>query len=558
MLAVLVVIHEFGHFLFAKVFGVGVPVFSVGMGPRVLGIERGGTDYRISALPLGGYVRMAGADPFGEENWEEEDIPPEENFLNKPVWQRLVVMIAGPVANLILPLVLFSGVLMLGERRHDAVIGTVFADTPAADLGIVDDMRVLAVDDEPTDIWDDVEDALVARHQAGASLLLESPDGSRRTARVPADAIVLDEDGLLDLGPLGLSPRRLSSRVGVEVGSPLAQAGLKTGDAVVGVDGTDLRAYNDLIAALTAPGAHKLRVDRVVVSGDEQKIDELTLTLPAGPHDWRPAADDPLVHPLGITPGMLVVGGISKDSPAAAAGLHKDDRIYAVDGKVMLSWSHLTAAIGSSVDEAVEGAEAKPVSVTVVREGERVTVQLTPRIERFLESGTPYFRPIIGIFQLSQATVPGPVIEKYFGPGEALEEGAELYALLLRETLEALGNLLTGAVKPAESLGGPIQIFRMAGMGAEAGLPTFLRLMGQISISLGVLNLLPVPVLDGGQILFYAVEGIRGRPLSVAFREKAQMVGVLALVALMLMVFVIDIGRAINGDQPGTQLEETE
>ncbi|MBW1879720.1 MAG: site-2 protease family protein, partial [Deltaproteobacteria bacterium] len=127
MLSVLVIIHEFGHFVVARLFRVGVPVFSVGMGPRVGGFRWKGTDYRLSALPIGGYVQLAGADPFGEED-PDAYVDPAEDFMQKPVWQRFLVMLAGPAANLALPLLILSAILMAGEQRPDTVIGMVLPD----------------------------------------------------------------------------------------------------------------------------------------------------------------------------------------------------------------------------------------------------------------------------------------------------------------------------------------------------------------------------------------------------------------------------------------------
>ena len=146
-IGILVVLHEFGHFLFAKLFGVGVPVFSVGMGPRLFGFHFRGTDYRISALPLGGYVRMSGADPFGEED-PDEVVAPEEDFMRKPIWQRLLIMFAGPLFNLAFPFVVFTIVLMLGEPRSVSEIGLVLEDTPAFDAGLREGDHVVAVDGE--------------------------------------------------------------------------------------------------------------------------------------------------------------------------------------------------------------------------------------------------------------------------------------------------------------------------------------------------------------------------------------------------------------------------
>ncbi|HMV69512.1 MAG TPA: site-2 protease family protein [Myxococcota bacterium] len=168
MIGLLVVVHEAGHFLFARLFGVGVPIFSVGVGPRLFGVIWRGTDYRLSMLPLGGYVLMSGADPFGEEDTEHV-VPPEQDFMRKPVWQRLIIMAAGPGVNLLLPFVLFTFLYMAGKPDVGPVVGAVFPGSAAAEVGLRPGDRVTAVDGDPIEIWHDVDDALARRLAGGAA-----------------------------------------------------------------------------------------------------------------------------------------------------------------------------------------------------------------------------------------------------------------------------------------------------------------------------------------------------------------------------------------------------
>lgn len=557
MVCVLVVVHEAGHFLVAKLFGIGTPVFSIGMGPRLFGFTWRGTDYRVSALPVGGYVRMAGADPFGEED-PDTAVPPDEDFMRKPVWQRLLVMFAGPAANLILPFVIFTAVLMLGEPQPDASVGTVLPHTPAAEAGFREGDVVRAVGQREIEVWPDFVRALGDVAEGSNSLPAGDPrstpvsepripvvverGGERLTLSLPA-ALARTVDGFVDTDKLGLWSGRLSSRVGVaDPGSPAGQAGLRTGDGILAVDGQEIGTWNDLNRALTGDGPHELRYARVI----DGKVETFATTLSPDP-SWAPRPDDPVPNPWGFTPVMLHVGAVVPDMPAAEAGLKADDRIYRVDGQPVAAWSQLIDLVGATVEEAGPDAQPRALTVELLRGGELVSVQFVPKVRREIYRGEPRYRPLMGIQQYPDAFRRSPQVKKYYGLFEAVPRATEEGLLVLKGTVGVLGNLLTGELKPKESIGGPIEIFRAAGEGAKEGIFTFARLMGTISFSLGIINLLPVPVLDGGQIVFYTIEGIRGRPLSLELRERVQMVGVLALVAVMLMVTVMDVSRWLGG-----------
>jgi regulator of sigma E protease len=187
------------------------------------------------------------------------------------------------------------------------------------------------------------------------------------------------------------------------------------------------------------------------------------------------------------------------------------------------------------------------VALQVIRAGEMVELTLQPEMVREVRGTEPRYRPIIGIFQYDDSFIAGREVRKYFGITEAVPIAVAETAMVFGHTVKVLSNLVTRKLQVKESVGGPVAIFTAAGQSAEDGLFAFAELMGMISFSLGFINLLPVPVLDGGHIIFYTVEAIRGRPLSLEFRERVQMVGVLGLVALMLMVTAYDISRTFGG-----------
>ena len=539
MIAVLVIAHEFGHFLAAKLFNIGVPVFSVGIGPRLFGLNFRGTDYRLSLLPVGGYVRMAGADPFGEED-VDAFVDPDIDFMKKPVWQRLVVMVAGPGFNLGLPFAVFTALLMLGEPQADVVVGTVMPSSPGEQAGFQVDDRVVAVAGQEVEVWSEFIIELDKN-----SLEPEIPidilrDGQPMQLTLGPGAVQYAPDGLVDMEEVGIWSSRLSTRIGVDdPTSPAWHAGLRTGDAIVAINGQEVETLAQLQAGLL--GATTAEITYLRIDGGE--LVEATTTVKEA--DWQPRHGDGLVDSFGLLPSVLFVGSVHEESPAEALGVLADDRVYSVDGKPVRAWSDLLRYVAAAVPE--EGAEPKPLSLVLIREGQRLAMEVTPEVKREVVRGQVRYRPILGIGIYPDAFVSGPIVKKYYSLVEAVPQATTEGMAVFKNTISVLGNLFTGKLKPKESIGGPIEIFRLAGAAASRGMFDYARLIGIISFSLGILNLLPVPVLDGGQIFFYAIEGIRGRPLSLELREKVQMIGVVALVAVMLLVSVMDVSRWLGG-----------
>ena len=547
MIAILVFIHEFGHFIVAKACGVHVKVFSIGFGRRVVGFDYGGTEYRLSLLPFGGYVQMAGADPFGTGEEDDDELDdPERAFLRRPVWQRLLVVSAGPAFNLVLPLVLFTVLLMAGEPQPSNQLGTVERDGLAAEAGIEAGDQVTALNGASTSSWNALAKGLRALEPGPHQLQIER-DGTSRSYTVD----------IREEGPgLGVSHLRPAATLGVDdPSSPAGQAGLKTGDVVVSVDGRDVADWLDLSGALEAAG------DNAEVSLESGQ----TVTM-ARSSSWRPA-DPGLVEDVparwGLTPTTIFVGDVgetvSKDatdllagcrpevtrpeSPAFKAGLRAGDRFLRLDGKLVRTWSAVIEGVRATMDGDGESATARAMNVEVVRGGEVIALTLSPTVIRDTNAlGRYYFRPILGVTRMG-ALVDGPSIRVYYSFGAAVNRAWDETTRLSGYVIEQVGKLVTGAAAVQKSLGGPVEMVRQASSAAEQGIFVWARLMGMLSISLGIINLLPVPVLDGGQFLFYAVEGLRGRPLSLAVREKAQQIGVLFLVLLMMSVLFFDIRR---------------
>ena len=547
LISMLIFIHELGHFLFAKAFGVGVKSFSIGFGRRLVGFVHNGTDYKLCVLPFGGYVLMEGNDPFldDEEMLEEKDS--ESSHLAKPIWQRLLIVAAGPLFNLLLPVVLFTGLYMTGEPRPAPVVGQVIHQSLAEEAGIQVDDRILSINGQELTFWMELYPALDGLSSSDSVVLETERNGVARTVELSAP----DRKGFeWSTWDIGMDDQRPSTLIGVDdPNSPAAQAGLKLGDRIAAINGQEVADFSAIMAALGSATEPPV----LTVARREGPV-EITLPVSTDYAGWVTTAGDeidwvdPLANPWGIYPSMVFIERILDDSAAQEAGLPAGARIVAIDDVGIGSWSEITGRISEKQIGEGSEASARPVDVWIAHAGKLEALSLTPRITKDTDLlGRYRYRAMIGVGGAGE-WVAGPMSRKYYGFGESVSMAYADTKMMVALTVGQIGKLVSGKAAPSKSLGGPVQIFRDAGAAAKQGAHTWWRLMAVLSISLAIVNFLPVPVLDGGQFLFFLVEGIRGRPVSLMFRERAQQVGVLFLVALMMMVLVFDIGRLFGAN----------
>ena len=417
VLGIVVFVHELGHFLAARRVGVRVITFSLGFGPKLFSFKRGDTEYAVSAIPLGGYVKMAGEQPDDERSGASDE------FLAKSKWQRFQVLIAGPLMNVLLAIVVLAGVLYQGADvplYEDAVpvVGRVASDSPAAQAGIQVGDRIVSIDGHETPTWDDVFIYIVPKANREVSVMLDR-GGRMVEARLTPDAV-----SKYEIGEIGVLP-----------------------------------------------------------------VTRLQLNI--------------------ISPG----------GPAARAGLRLRDVLLSVDGNTEVEPASLTKYINA--------ASGRAIAFTILRDGREQTVHVTPE-------GTP---GLIGIGW-------SPYETRIVQPGffEAIGMSVERNWTGTKRIVTTLAGLFTRET-PVRQLMGPVAIGEMSGTMAQLGWLALFNFMAMISLNLGLINLMPIPVLDGGHIAILGLEGLARRDFSIKVKEKVLMAGFALILMLMVTVIYNDLTR---------------
>ena len=416
----LIFVHEFGHYIVAKRLGVRVLTFSLGFGPKLLNIRRGDTDYCISAIPLGGYVKMAGENPDDSRTGNPDE------FLSKTKWQRFQILIAGPTMNLLLAVVVMAIVLMQG-------------------------VEVPVYEDQPPDV-----------------------------------AAVLPD-------------------------SPASKVGIRPGDRILKVAGEDVATWTAFNMSI---GTRANRDVSLLVQREGQTIAMTVRPRPETRYE---------IGSIGVLPDARpFIRAVNPGDPADRAGLKVDDEILSVDGVRVLLPSQLSEAISSKAD--------REVDLVVRRNGQELKIVVTPE-----KRGD---RGLIGV-AIGQAT-------RSFQPGpfEAISLSVTRNIELTVQIFKTVGGFFSGETSPRQLMG-PIAIAQLSGESAQAGAVSLFGLMALISLNLGIINLLPIPILDGGHIAIIALEGIARRDFSVQVKEKMLLAGFVLLMMLMVTVVYNDLTRIV-------------
>jgi len=582
LLGVLVFVHELGHFVVAKLTGVRVLTFSIGFGPRILGYTWGDTDYRISAIPLGGYVRMYGDESMqGEVPDDEKDVA----YLYKSVPARLAIAAAGPVANFVFPILLLFFVFWGTAAATDPVVGEVLDGSAAQEAGLQSRDRIVSVDGKPVASFAELN--AIVGPAYGKSLRFDiERNGTARTVdvtpRAYADGNVVE--GRTPRGRIGIYHNTVKPIVVVEPGSPAAKAGVHTGDEVIIVNDFALQSRDDfdklfdegntsvsitlmhtpqpptdqktknaapdaknapaktakpaepvkkILALQRAPSpstsTSKTRIVKHAVSSEELAEPSLAARIQ---HAQQALEEDRVatLHRFGMRWQTGWVRSVKPNTTAAVMGVDKGDHVISIDGQRM--W------VGIELGTLQEAPEA--IHVIGLRKADGSAEVLVFRMDRRSGWGEEDFFTLgLGIHGPTRA---GPTHTIDIGPADAFVMAAAKTGGTMVFMVKSVAKLFTGQLT-LKSVGSPFAIAGMAGDAAKRGLNSFLELMVLISVSLGVFNLLPIPVLDGGHIAMFLVEAVRGKKASLQAQERWLTLGLVLVGLFMLVAFFNDFMR---------------
>ncbi len=417
VLGLLIFFHEFGHFIVAKLSGVGVLKFSLGFGRKIVGWKSGETEYMISAFPLGGYVKMVGEDP------EEEELSPEDmkrSFSAQPIYKRAAIVVAGPLFNILLSIILCYLLFVTGF------------------------------------------------------------------------------------------PTAISKVIDVTPGSPAQVAGFMPGDIIDKVDGKDMDIWE--MVSDYVEGHPGKKIDFVVRRG------RALTRIEAAPENRNGKGYMGLV-------GSVIVAAVMEHSPADKAGIKTKDHIIAVNGQRVGSWGEMS--------DMVKANPGKTLGFTIEREGRPLEFKVVPVFDPKDKAGK------IGVQMGADSK------DVAYGPVESLGMSVNKTYQMTSMTVGFLAKLVSGK-EDSSQMGGPIAIVQLSGRQAKQGFADFVIFMALLSVNLGIMNLFPIPILDGGHLFFFGIEAVMGKPLDMKKREMAQQVGLFLLIALMVFVFYNDIMRLLG------------
>lgn len=535
----LVFVHELGHFLVAKAFGLRVLKFSLGFGPIMIGRQVGETFYQIAWIPLGGFVRFLGDDPR-----DEETMPPEELERSWPKlarWKRALVVFAGPAMSLIFPIVCYFFVGLLRDELRSPTIGQVIPGTPAERAGLEAGDVIREIDGEP--IYGFIDMQRIISSQPEQDLRVKVQRGEETVELELRPALVKRVrfqilDITEELGQIGVHNVFPGPVIGVKGGGPAANAGLQNFDLITKIGDESVRRWIDTESAFrqTEPNEEVevayLRTQSVGWSFADINIYEPRSTT------IQTSADVEMGSGTGIELASLYVSHAIKSHPGYRAGIRRGDKIVSLDGQRIEIWEQFVDRLNLAPE--------KSHTVTILRGSEEHTFELEPeryqKSDRYAGDREVFRAPGIGVYRVAVMDDPVP------NPNRITRAAVDS----VRDTLDVIKFMSIGLLRifqgrvSLQSIGGPLMLWDLAGTAGRQGVTSFLSILALISVNLGLLNLLPVPVLDGGHLMLLGIEAIRRRPLTLKTREIINIVGLVLLLILMVFALKNDIQRYLD------------
>lgn len=531
LLGLLIFVHEMGHFLVAKYFGVRVEVFSLGFGKKIFQFKRGDTIYCLSLIPLGGYVKMYG-DEMGAELPEDQK---QFAFTHKPVSQRIAIVLAGPMMNFFFAIFIYLCVSLIGEEVRSPRIGDVASHTKAYEYGFRSGDLVLSANEKQVSTWEEFQNQ-IGRHADQELKVVVRRENSEQTAEfsvkpvLGVNANVLSPDDYT--GQIqGLDSLSKAGVVGVRHDSIAYKAGLRTGDLILSVNEKPIKYFRELDNLFVAFQQQplKLKIERMKDDGKEKPQ---SLDIEIGKSSFAS------MQVLGIEDAESYLARVFPGTPAQKAGLQAGDKIVSVSNQPITTWDTLL----NSVKNYKEGS----LSFKILREGQEQTIDIVPQMTTQMNSqGGEEKRYTVGILPWMAAAAPALTTVKAAGIGAGLVRGYEKTIEVTKMTLMSFLRLFQNKISP-KNIGGVISIGQAAKETYQMGITYFLQMMAVISVNLFILNLLPIPILDGGHLLFYTIEALKGAPLSMRKMEVAQQVGLVLLMSLMAFALFNDVTRVFG------------
>lgn len=527
-LGALIFVHELGHFLVAKALGVKVLKFSIGFGPAIFSLTRGETEYRLAIVPLGGYVKMAGETPHEELSAEEA----RRGFLAQAPWRRGLIVSAGPVFNLVFPVIAYFFVYLGDYQAYSTRIGTVEPGMPAALAKLQPGDRIVKVDGTKVATFDELREAVQDVWEKEITLTVERKGQQFETQLIPSRQVDNTPLEKVTRGMIGISPVVQHPFIGVPHGSRGEAAGLRSFDRILAVNGQPVRdelVLQEVVAK--AEGTLSLTVARTelvaVPAAAVTSPSVLTVSIEKGEGEGFAA--------LGVERGDTYVASVTPGSPADQAGLEVGDKLLSVNDQPLASWHMLQLFLRRTQEQ--------PFTLTWSHAGQTKS-QTVQQVKVEVDDG---LGRSMKVADLGVGTRPTELelITLHRGPVEAAVAACKTVPAIIAQIAMVLGKLFTGSVS-FDTVGGPVMVYKIAVRSAQEGWETYLKSMAVLSVNLGLINLLPIPILDGFQLLSAGWESVRRRPIPMRAREIANMVGLVLLVAIMVGVLINDIWSTIR------------